>query len=739
MKFILNRTYLINRMIPLGMMAAMIFATTSCKDEVDLPAPIIKLDTEAILAPSLLSSFNVAVESNCDWTASAEGEDTGWLTITEGKNVGNGDLKLTLRPNETSAQREITITVRNEFNTAMARLSVTQNPSSGDGLVSVSELRSLSGTSHLTLGEDALMRGVVVSNMQHGNFPDRLIAVEGKAEENNGIAVRTTDEYLVSAGQEIEIKLKDAQLSTDPTTGLLVLTPASDAAISRTEATSIIPTPLDVSIPELLTGKYESMYVKVSGQISSSDINKEYLYEAGSFVDEDNNAIALTVFPDCSFSESVIPTGSGHICGVAGSYGGATCIYPGNVSDFSLTGSRFDGGFSLPYIISLMTNTATNFDGRYIEVDRTSENINEYFARTLDGSGATIKWNLSEKGQYYRFWTDNSGHHNFQLGSWVDNRDNYLLFSYPAGVEFTDGFRLQFGWSGQKNAPRNWEVLYSTDNENWSTGKTSTIFSLPKDMVGTAGKGYSDFTVDVHIDKPIAREDPLYIKIRRADSNEAVNTGASISSTDGRAIFHSCMLLDKLPVHTTTATPSGAIYFEPFDGLTEGADYRLGDKLSAMLNYAGSDITEWSDDIRKSLTGTNVRQRPGYAQIGYVNTVDVAHGSYKNETGELITPKLNAAGSYRLSFKAMAYKNKAVFASAVKDRKGDITQGIIEIIGGGTINGQTSVSFGAMDYDSFKTFTYSIENVTPETQIRFSSSPASSEYSRWFIDNICVK
>ena len=231
MKFVLNRTYLIHGIIPLGMMATMAFAYTSCKDEVDLPAPIIKLDTESILAPSLLSSFSVAVESNCDWTATAEGQDADWLTITDGKNVGNGDLRLTLRPNESSAQREITITVRNEFNTATARLSITQNPSSGDGLVSVSELRSLSGTSNLTLGEDAMMRGVVVSNMQHGNFPDRLIAVEGKAEENNGIAVSTADEYLVSVGQEIEIKLKDAQLSTDPTTGLLVLTPASDASI----------------------------------------------------------------------------------------------------------------------------------------------------------------------------------------------------------------------------------------------------------------------------------------------------------------------------------------------------------------------------------------------------------------------------------------------------------------------------------------------------------------------------
>ena len=733
-----------NSVISTGLLIVAVLTLQGCKEEVDLPIPIIKLNTESIVAPSLLSSFNVEVESNCDWDAKPEGGEVEWLAITEGKSVGNGELKFTLKPNTTSSIREVAINVCNEFNTVSARLLVRQNPSSGDGIVTISELRSLAGTSGFNFGEDAKMYGVVVSNMQYGNFPTRMIAVEGSGEANSGITIITTNEFLVGVGEEVAVDLHNATVDPDPQTGMLVLTPESDESILRTESTSIIPTPVDVTVPEILSGKYESMYVKVSGQIAASDISKEYLYEVDSFVDEEKNIIPFAVLPDCGFAESAIPSGSGSVCGVVGANGSGQCLYPCSLADLSLSGTRFDGGFSLPYIISLMTNSATNFDGRYLKVNINPDDVTEikdfnpYYATTLDETGATVTWSLAKSSNYYRFWTDNSGHHNFQLGSWMDGQDNYLLFSYPSGIEFTDGFRLQFGWGGQKDAPRHWEVLYSVDGKTWSTGKTSTAFSLPQGVVAGSGKGFVDFTVDVYIDNPITKEDQLLVKIRRADSQESVSGGAIAAST-GRGVFHSCMVLDNLPSKSVTSTPAGSIYFEPFDGFTEGSEYRLGDKLSALLNYAGSDISEWNEDLRRSMTGSNVRQRPGYAQIGYVNTVDNDHKSYKNEKGELITPELNAEGTYKLSFKAMAYKNKAVHVTAVKDIKGDVTQGIIEILGGGTINGQTKVSFGAMDYDSFKTFNYTIDGVTPRTRVKFTSAPGNSEYSRWFIDNICVK
>ena len=73
-----------------------------------------------------------------------------------------------------------------------------------------------------------------------------------------------------------------------------------------------------------------------------------------------------------------------------------------------------------------------------------------------------------------------------------------------------------------------------------------------------------------------------------------------------------------------------------------------------MANYCGSDITSWAPSVKNGISGENVRQRPGYAQIGYVETQAVARNAYKNSPGYLLTPALGTAGDLNLSFKAMA-------------------------------------------------------------------------------------
>ena len=139
------------------------------------------------------------------------------------------------------------------------------------------------------------------------------------------------------------------------------------------------------------------------------------------------------------------------------------------------------------------------------------------------------------------------------------------------------------------------------------------------------------------------------------------------------------------------------------------------------------------------LSGTHVRQRPGYAQIGFVETQTVAQGSYTNNVGSLLTPAFGASGTLTLSFDAMAYKNTSVHAnSGAKDLKGDLKSVVVEVIGGGTIDGASKKVVSGLYYTKFKRFTLTIDGATASTAVRFTSEPASGEFSRWFIDNICV-
>lgn len=188
-----------------------------------------------------------------------------------------------------------------------------------------------------------------------------------------------------------------------------------------------------------------------------------------------------------------------------------------------------------------------------------------------------------------------------------------------------------------------------------------------------------------------------------------------------------------------TQKPAGAIYFEPFDNLTTGLDYRHGDKLAGMLNFCGSDISVWDAAAKNGLSGVNVRQRPGYAQIGFVETQTVAQGSYTNSVGSLLTPAFGASGTLRVSFDAMAYKNTSVHAnSGAKDMGGDLKSVIVEVIGGGTIDGATKKVVSGLATDAFNTYSLTIDGATASTALRFTSEPASGEFSRWFIDDICV-
>ena len=73
-----------------------------------------------------------------------------------------------------------------------------------------------------------------------------------------------------------------------------------------------------------------------------------------------------------------------------------------------------------------------------------------------------------------------------------------------------------------------------------------------------------------------------------------------------------------------------------------------------------------------------------------------------------------------------------------KDKKGDLTEIVVEVIGGGTIDGATKKVVSGLATDAFNTYSLTIDGATASTALRFTSEPASGEFSRWFIDDICV-
>lgn len=733
-------------LISLPLLTLMLLGYSSCAEDVAMPSAHINIDTDSIFAPSIESAIAVNIEANCDWTVTMDGDGNSWARVSTAEATGSSRVTLNIDCNDTGEKRQTVINVANRSNTAFSKIVLVQNPESADGCISVSEIRSLAGNDGYTFSQDAKLRAIVLSNQQTGNYFPNALAVASTMDSGNGISISTQETMLVSPGEEIEVNLNGATVGRSKVTGQLTLTPKSDDQITRTSSTQIEPKVPAISCQQLAGGDYEGMLVSLQAQVSVNDLSKPSIAGVTSMQDADKNLFDMVVLPTSTFASTAIPTGSGTITGIVVYYGGAYCIAPRSASDIALTNPRYDGGITFPYVLSFFAENA-NSKGRYIDFFKDETNINNSYIMTKDGTGVTMRLNLSTAGTgqiNFLFWADDSGHHNLQLGTFADGATNDVVFIFPLNDNLTDGFRLQFGWGVQKTGIANWVVEYSVDDKTYykvNDGDGAT-FVIPQGKPYGSGKNYFNFTIDVPKPKvSIERKKTLYIKFRPLNRNSIAGGTVSATGSYGRATAHSCIIVSGIPKFSS-AKPSGALWYQPFDGLTEGADYRLGDRLCGLLNYCGSDISSWTAAQSLGMSGTNVRQRPGYAQIGYVESELTDHKSLKNQVGALQTPAVGAAGNYEVSFDAMAYNNSSVFqksgTNTSKDFGGDSRQAVIEVVGGGTIDGATTKVIDNLSYTDFNNYTVTVQGATASSYIRFTSSQDKA-YTRWFIDNLTVK
>ena len=723
---------------------ALLLSAGSCKDDVALPMQSIALDTHAILAPSFGTTLSFEVRANCDWQISVTGDDTSWVQLSRSEATGTATVAVAIGENATSASRSLTLRVAAKRNAAVAEeLNFVQASATSEGYLSVPDLRTLAADGDYTVTQEVKLRGIVVSSVQDNNYFENCLALQSDLKPRCGITLRTDETLYRNPGEELEIDLKGAVVGVNAETGVMELKPVSDDRVVRSETTQVTPEALPVTYAQLASGDYESMYVSLDAQVVVSDLNK-VLSDNVTVQTADDERFTLYARQNSTFGIDAVPVGSGRLCGIAGVYDGNSVVMPCTAADFAaMNAPRFDGGITLPYVLSIMTRTATNGDGKYVYYSGSNStgSIDGVSVTAMDGTGANITAKLSSSGGNlgFRYWTESSGHHNLPMKSWQELDQNYALLTFPLNETIDGPFRFSFGWSASGSAPANWYLRYSNDNVTWYTPAPTDgpHFVIPQGKTVGGGKNFFYWTIDIAPQIPLERRGTLYIRISPYDGTRVDRSGAAIGN-GGEIRLHSCAVVEKVPVFNTER-PAGAVYFEPFDNLTTGLDYRHGDKLAAMLNFCGSDISVWDAAVKNGLSGTHVRQRPGYAQIGFVETQTVAHGSYTNNTGALMTPAFGASGTLTLSFDAMAYKNTSVFSSSgAKDLKGDLKSVVVEVIGGGTIDGAAKKVVSGLTYTEFNRFSLTIDGATASTAVRFTSEPASGEFSRWFIDNICV-
>lgn len=330
----------------------------------------------------------------------------------------------------------------------------------------------------------------------------------------------------------------------------------------------------------------------------------------------------------------------------------------------------------------------------------------------------------------------------------VMRKEAGMRFTFPLAEDAPSRMNLFFGLEGGEYACKYWRVLYTTDPDGfWCKAGDVSLSSDGK---------YEEFCVPFCPPASMAAHlkagNVLHIKIVPVKTETAGGHNATDPNLTtighGRELTHvnlfSCVALTDATKGSTDSPSGEIVHFVPFDDNVGGLDYRCDWDADRNRGVLGS-FTNF-DGGEQSLSGwtcTNVRVRPGYAQIGYVDSNGTDPASWTCATGSLTSPAL-AVGAYDLSFKAMAYETNARGTSAdyaSKDRTSirlTLTDGVfMTYTGNAFVETSSTIDLSDIPTDDFGQYRLCFKARSAAATISFTSPDGS--FTRWFIDDICLR
>lgn len=286
----------------------------------------------------------VQVTANCSWSAAVT-EGGNWLSVTPAHGQGNAVLTLSVQAN-TGADRTATLKIYSAEKEA--RITVTQTEQEVQ-YRSISELRALYKGTDVKVTEKVVVRALVISNYMHtdngglNNYTSMKAIVV--SDEEAGIQLFCAENNTeFKQGDKVEIELTGQTLSVF-NNGPLQVTDLPLANIKKIGTETL--KAKEISAAQLVTGKYESMYVAIPRvQVRDEDLNKTFgdgsAHISIGMVAETKETFVIFSSKYSSFRDVVVPSGSGVLKGIACVYDKTYQISFAKVSDWEgLTEERF--------------------------------------------------------------------------------------------------------------------------------------------------------------------------------------------------------------------------------------------------------------------------------------------------------------------------------------------------------------------------------------------------------------
>jgi hypothetical protein len=333
----------ISNLINFTIILSLTIASIGCSKKDALQTPALTLGIEILSATKAGGNIAFAVVSNTDWTVELPA-GVSWMAGTVLKGSGNGNVSLTLLPND-AAPREATVKVN--YGSSFQSLKIQQ----GGYVKTYITLTELRAKGETTITQDLYVKGSLISDQVGGNSTSlkNLYISDGTA----GMCIRlVADATAMAVGTELEISLSGAVLSKF--NGLLQINGLANASMSTTGKTTVIPAK-SITAAQFKTGAYESMYVAITNvQVANIDLSKTMVVGTShtSIKMESSTGETFEMF-NASYSEFKavnVPQGSGTVKGIANINIATYQLIPQNRADFAgLTAARFGAPAVLTY------------------------------------------------------------------------------------------------------------------------------------------------------------------------------------------------------------------------------------------------------------------------------------------------------------------------------------------------------------------------------------------------------
>ena len=729
-------------------------ALFGCRQTEWSPVQTLEGDVEEILAPTVGASYEVNITTNTAWKIDMR--DINWILLSSTEAVGNSSLTITVLANDTDMPREHELDfVSKNDPTVSYKIAVSQPGVAGKDYMRIKDLRTFERRgSEVTLNYDYKVKGFVNSGQLDKNWAAESFSMQDSfTEACSGINVVYPDAVALESCAEVEMSIKGATLARNDD-GLLTLTLPEGASVKVLPTTKVTLTPVVLTVEELFDESYENMYVRLDAVQAADDYVRAVFEDCPLMENEAHETFVMMSVTEASFAGYQLNEYSGYVCGIAGK----GKVWPTKESDVLLNKDRLGvviGIEGLPYVFSLTGTNGSSNTLKYLSVNKgtfdaetclcTNEYVDDAPRVRLE---VRMAGRTSSDVQSTPLWTHTSGADNIPCKSFVNELsggndytgETYFKLKVPLLADLPASFNLTFGLAVWKDAGhKDWLIEYSKDGSQWYEGAMLNLKVSGQTKIDNRNVQMQFYTFRITPEMEILAGEALYIKISPYGDLPVAGSSISPWNVDCR-LWGAIVLTPAVASEVVTEKPEGAVYFQPFDQLYAGADYLMGDKLGHLSNLYGDEMAQWTDERKAGLRGENVGERPGYAQIGLLAKDTHYMHSYKHKfmPGSLTTPKFRQAGTLQLSFKAMAF---AMFdpSRACDDSAGDSTDITVEILGGGTVNGETNITVSELPYDRFETFALTISDATEETQVKFSSKVSEEKgFARWFIDDITV-